>query len=75
MKKVIIYSSRNCSNCTLAKKHLEERGVEFEVRDVKNKDYRNELLAMGYMGVPLIIIGGKEIFGFNPQEIDKALEA
>jgi glutaredoxin len=35
---------------------------------------RKELMAKGYMGVPVLIIGDEEIVGFDKEKIDKAIE-
>jgi hypothetical protein len=36
---------------------------------------RQELMDLGVMSVPLLIIGERRIMGFNPPEIDAALAA
>ena len=74
MAKVKVYSSNTCPHCVTAKKYLDEKGVEYEERNVQtNPEARKELMAMGHMGVPVIIIGEDEIVGFDQGKIDELL--
>lgn len=75
MKNVIVYSSNTCPYCTLAKDYLEEKGVEYTEKNVQtDKEARKELMAMGHMGVPVVVIGGEEIVGFDKDKIDELLD-
>ena len=72
MEKVLVYSSNTCPYCTLAKDYLSDKGVEFEERNVQEDDSaRKELMEMGHMGVPVIVIGEEEIVGFDKDRIDE----
>ncbi len=72
MEKVLVYSSNTCPYCTLAKDYLADKGVEFEERNVQEDDNaRKELMEMGHMGVPVIVIGEEEIVGFDKDRIDE----
>ena len=72
MEKVLVYSSNTCPYCTLAKDYLADKGVEFEERNVQEDDSaRKELMEMGHMGVPVIVIGEEEIVGFDKERIDQ----
>lgn len=62
MKNVLVYSSNTCPYCTLAKNYLEEKGVSYTEKNVQtDKEARNELMQMGHMGVPVLVIDGEEI--------------
>ncbi len=53
---------------------LSQRGVPFEERDVyENEDYRRELLGMGFSSVPVTVVGGRAIPGFDPRRLEEAL--
>ena len=72
-KKVIVYSTPTCPYCKMAKNFFNENKVEFEEFDVSsNLEKRKEMITKsGQMGVPVIIIEGKLIVGFNkPQVMD-----
>ena len=74
MEKVLVYSSNTCPYCTLAKDYLTEKGVEFEERNVQeDSQARAELMKMGHMGVPVIVVGDKEIVGFDKPKIDELI--
>lgn len=75
MSKVLVYSSNTCPYCTLAKDYLEEKGVEFEEKNIQTDNQaRAELMEMGHMGVPVIVIGDEEFVGFDKARIDELLD-
>ncbi|MDO5027909.1 MAG: glutaredoxin family protein [Bacillota bacterium] len=75
MKNVIVYSSSTCPYCTLAKDYLNEKGVEFEERNIStSREAREELMAKGHTGVPVVIIDNEEIVGFDKARIDSLLD-
>ena len=74
MKDIILYTSSTCPYCTLAKEYLEEKGAEFVEKNVqKDTEARKELMAMGHMGVPVVVIDGEEIVGFDKSKMDLAI--
>jgi glutaredoxin-like YruB-family protein len=76
VNEVIVYTSSTCPYCTLAKNHLTEKGVSYVEKNVStDKDARKELMAMGHMGVPVVVINGQEIVGFDKEKIDSLLDA
>ncbi|NRR22316.1 glutaredoxin family protein [Brevibacillus sp. MS2.2] len=76
MAQAIVYSSTNCNFCKQLKSYLTEQNISFEERNIDEKDeYGQELSRLGVMSVPLTVIGEKQILGFNPTRIKKALAA
>lgn len=74
MPKVTIFTSSTCPHCKTAKDYLNEKGVEFEERNVQNDpEARKELIQKGYMGVPVIVVGEEEIQGFDKARLDELL--
>lgn len=74
MKNVIVYTSNTCPHCISAKKYLDGKGVSFVERNVSSDpNARKELVAKGYRGVPVIIVDGEEIVGFNKDKLEKLL--
>ena len=56
--------------------YLSQQGVQFTERNVgKDPTAREELMALGLLSLPVIIIGDKKLTGFNPKAIDAALSA
>ena len=75
MSKVTVYTSNTCPYRTMAKDYLKEREVDFEEKNVQtDKEARNELMAMGYTGVPVICIDDEQIVGFDKNRLDELLK-
>jgi glutaredoxin 3 len=56
--------------------YLSQNGIAFTERNVgKDPKAREELMALGLLSLPVIIIGDKRLTGFNPKAIDAALGA
>ncbi|MDP4091652.1 MAG: glutaredoxin family protein [Bacillota bacterium] len=73
MKNVIVYTSNTCAYCTAVKDYLKENGIEFEERNVSNAEYRKELMALGFMSVPIIKIDDEVVKGFDVKALDNIL--
>lgn len=74
MRNVTIYTSSTCGYCTLAKEYLNEKGVNYVEKNIqKDPNARKELMQKGYMGVPVIIVDGEEIVGFDKNRLESLL--
>lgn len=73
MKKVVIYTADNCPNCSVVKRYFEEKGISFEQKNVREPEYRKELMAFKLMCVPVVKIDEEVIVGFNPIKMEEAL--
>lgn len=74
MANVIVYTSNTCPYCTLAKNYLDEKGVSYTEKNVQtDKEARKELMNMGHMGVPVLVVDGEEIVGFDKEKLDTLL--
>ena len=74
MKKVTVYTSSTCPYCTLATDYLDEKGVEYEEKNItESSEAREELMQMGHTGVPIILVDDEEIVGFDKVKIDTIL--
>ena len=76
MSKIIVYSTPTCPYCHLVKDYLNDKGVEFEDKDVSvDREAAREMVERsGQMGVPQIIINDKVIVGFNRDAIEQELD-
>ena len=75
MSKVTVYTSNTCPYCTMAKDYLKDREVAFEEKNVQtDKEARQELMAMGYTGVPVICVDDEQIVGFDKDRLDELLK-
>lgn len=74
-RKVIVYSTPMCPWCTRAKQYLKQVGVDFEEKDVSVdiKAAREMVDLTKQMGVPVIVIDGNPVVGFDKRRIDQLL--
>lgn len=76
MTNIIVYSTKMCPYCVMAKKYLESKNIDFTDVDVSS-DYSKALEMVkksGQQGVPVIEIDGHIIVGFDRQKIDQILK-
>lgn len=74
MADVVVFSSNTCPYCVKAKEYLDEKGVSYTEKNIQtDREARNELMKMGHMGVPVILINGEEVVGFDRAKIDQLL--
>lgn len=74
MPKIKIYTSTTCSHCSAAKEYLKERKYSYEEKNVStDPQAKKELMKMGYMGVPIIMVDDNVIEGFNKNKLDELL--
>jgi len=72
MKKVSVYSTKNCPYCRMAKAFLEKHGIPYEEIDV-GADYsaaKKMTELSGQVGVPVIIVDSEVIIGFDSQRLN-----
>ncbi len=74
-KKVVIYSTPTWPFCRRAKQPLQEKGIKFIDYDVaQDKEKAREMVKIsGQMGVPVILVDGQMVIGFNQQKLDELL--
>ncbi len=66
MADVVVFSSNTCPYCVAAKEYLEQLGVDYIEKNIQtDKAARNELMKMGHMGVPVLLINGEEVVGLT----------
>lgn len=75
MAKVDIYSSNTCGYCFAAKDFFKENNIEYTEHNVSiDPEAKKFLVDKGIRGVPFIIVDGKEIMGFDQDELKAALK-
>ena len=72
MKKVTVYSTKNCPYCRMAKAFLDKHGVPYEGIDVgEDPDAAKKMIELsGQRGVPVIIVDDEVIVGFDSQRLN-----
>ncbi|WP_251551887.1 glutaredoxin family protein [Neobacillus muris] len=73
-KKVIVYTTNDCIECTMVKKVLTEEGVSFETRNIaENPEYQMEVEKYGFLGVPVTVMENRAVKGFT-NELKELIE-
>lgn len=72
MRKVTVYSTKNCPYCRMAKAFLDKHGVPYESIDVgEDTSAAKKMIELsGQRGVPVIIVDDEVIVGFDSQRLN-----
>ena len=75
MAQVKVFSTPTCPYCIKAKNYLKEKGVAFEAVDVtEDRRALKEMVDVsGQMGVPVIVVDGDVIVGFDQERLNAKL--
>ena len=72
MKKIEIYTSDTCVQCKMAKVYFQKNNLEIiEYNISTNQEYKRELIKKGYLSVPVIVIDGQDVLGFDLTRIEQ----
>lgn len=73
---VVLYSAEWCGWCKKAKRHLDRKGVDYDLRDIDRPKYLEELVAKtGQKGIPVLDVDGKVVTGFSPERYDELIRS
>ena len=72
---VKVYSVEWCGPCNKVKKYLETKGIAYEVITVADAKEDRDIVqeVSGQRSVPVTVINGEVIVGFDKAQIDAAL--
>lgn len=74
MKEIVIYTSSTCTYCSAVKEYLTEKNTPFQVKNIsENKEYRKELMKLGYMTVPVILVDNEVVVGSDRDKLESLL--
>jgi len=75
MATVKVYSTPTCPYCIRVKSYLQQKGIVFENFDVSSDEARLQEMvnASGQMGVPVIVVDGNVVVGFDREELEQLL--
>ena len=70
-----VYSTPNCPYCKMVKEYLSSKGISYQSFDVsQDKAALEEMVRVsGQMGVPVTVINGEVVVGFDRNQIDSLL--
>ena len=73
--RVVVYGTNSCPYCAEARAYLRQRNIAFADVDVNDAAQgRRDYTALGGQVVPLILIGGRRLDGYDEKAIEDALE-
>jgi glutaredoxin-like protein NrdH len=65
---VIVYTTKDCIECTFVKQMLTENNIHYKVRDISaDTAYQKEIEALGFLGVPVTVYGNEAVKGMTPE--------
>lgn len=60
---ITVYSKPGCGQCMFTKKFLERNGLVYQEKDIQlDESARQEVQAMGYSSLPVVVINGEDSF-------------
>ena len=73
--KVEIYSTPTCPYCNMAKDYLKEKGVDYTEYNVADDQAKAQEMVekSGQMGVPVIVVNGELMVGFQKEKMEALL--
>ena len=75
-KPVVIYSTTSCAHCRRAKAFLRDRGIAFRDMDVgSSRRARKEFERLGARRVPVLLVGGERMDGFDERRFMQLYQA
>ncbi|MDE1464079.1 glutaredoxin family protein [Spartinivicinus poritis] len=72
---VVLYATSWCGYCKKARSFLEKYNIPYTEYDIeKSTEGLHQYKQLGGKGVPVFLVKGKTISGYNPQAVVAALE-
>ena len=74
MKKIEMYTSDTCPNCTKLKEYLNQNNIEYiEYNISKSSEHKRNLIKEGFLSVPVRKIDEDYVLGFDVPRIKQLL--
>ncbi|WP_100330750.1 glutaredoxin family protein [Bacillus xiapuensis] len=75
MASIILYTQPECPPCTIVKLFLDDRGVQYEEKNIAaDMDARQQLQQWKSSSTPTVVIGNEAIAGFDLEKLTSALQ-
>ena len=78
MKKVVIYTTPACGYCKATKEFFKEKGLDYLEKDISSDEVAKKEFMDKIDGaipsVPLILVGGDMIHGFDKSKLESLLK-
>ncbi|BBD90441.1 glutaredoxin family protein [Staphylococcus caprae] len=70
---IIIYTQDECPPCTFVKNYLSEHDIEYTEKNIKNAQYRNEMINYDAFATPFILLKGEPMYSVDMDKINSTL--
>lgn len=71
---ITVYTADRCAHCRAAKAFLARHRLGFREANVsRDRQARSELERLGARGVPVVLVGGRRLDGFDPRRLRRLL--
>ncbi len=68
---ITVYTKPSCVQCTATYRALDNKGIEYDVRDLSADENALEAVkALGYLQAPVVITDEEHWSGFRPDKIN-----
>ena len=74
MSKIIIYTQDDCPPCTFVKNHLQANHVDFTEKNIKNNQYRIEMIDYDAFATPFILLNDEPMYQVDMDKINQAFD-
>ena len=73
-KAIVLYSATGCPLCARYRALFDEHGYRFEERNTtEDPAYRDEMIGLGIMATPAVVVGDRAVPGFRPNTVTELL--
>ncbi|MFO1350087.1 MAG: glutaredoxin family protein [Gammaproteobacteria bacterium] len=73
-EKVVLYATSWCGYCAKTRQFLTQNDIPYFEYDIeKSEEGQDQFEELGGRGVPLVLVKGQPIFGYNPDAIREKL--
>src|SRR5690606_11764371 len=71
----LLYATYRCGYCARTRKYFQERNISYLEYDIeKSREGRAQYDRLQGKGVPLLVVNGEVIRGYNPAAIEQAMK-
>lgn len=74
MSHITIYTQDDCPPCTFVKSHLQANHVDYTEKNIKNNQYRVEMIDYDAFATPFILLNDEPMYQVDMDKINQAFD-
>ncbi|MBY6177740.1 glutaredoxin family protein [Staphylococcus warneri] len=74
MSHITIYTQDDCPPCTFVKNHLQANHVDYTEKNIKNNQYRVEMIDYDAFATPFILLNDEPMYQVDMDKINQAFD-